>query len=138
MSTYCRRHVEELSAGVCRSCQYGYCARCLVFSFGRNKPPFCIGCAIRAGGVRNTGISPRSAGEPAATIGTISPLAAAQTGPVDKRAERAYRRAEKAATRAAARASRKARSVSSDPTGSSAAPSSQVPAPSSLRSGRSK
>ncbi|HMS88285.1 MAG TPA: hypothetical protein PK748_05600 [Acidimicrobiales bacterium] len=50
---YCQRHTEELSTGECRSCHGSYCARCLVYSFGPKKPPFCVGCALRASGVRS-------------------------------------------------------------------------------------
>jgi hypothetical protein len=50
---YCLRHTEEPSTGECRSCHGSYCARCLVYSFGPKKPPFCVGCALRASGVRS-------------------------------------------------------------------------------------
>lgn len=50
---HCLRHLEEPSTGECRSCHGTFCARCLVFSFGPKKPPFCVGCALVASGVRN-------------------------------------------------------------------------------------
>lgn len=38
---------------MCRHCSAWYCNECLVFSFGPNKPPFCIACALAASGVRS-------------------------------------------------------------------------------------
>lgn len=61
---YCLRHMEEPSTGECRSCHGSYCARCLVYSFGPKKPPFCVGCALRASGVRS---GPRPTFQPDAT-----------------------------------------------------------------------
>ena len=49
---HCLRHMEEPSTAQCRSCQGTYCNRCLVFSFGPRKPPYCVGCALHASGVR--------------------------------------------------------------------------------------
>jgi hypothetical protein len=45
--------MEEPSTGECRNCHGTFCARCLVYSFGPKKPPFCVGCALVASGVRN-------------------------------------------------------------------------------------
>lgn len=50
---HCLRHYEEPTAAVCRSCKGPFCTRCLVFSFGPKKPPYCVGCALIASGVRN-------------------------------------------------------------------------------------
>lgn len=50
---HCLRHYEEPTAAVCRSCQGPFCTRCLVFSYGPKKPPYCVGCALIASGVRN-------------------------------------------------------------------------------------
>lgn len=50
---HCLRHMEEAATGECRSCHGTFCARCLVYSFGPKKPPFCVGCALVASGVRN-------------------------------------------------------------------------------------
>ena len=49
---HCLRHMEEPSTAQCRNCQGTYCNRCLVFSFGPRKPPYCVGCALHASGVR--------------------------------------------------------------------------------------
>lgn len=92
--THCMRHYEEPVAAVCRTCARPYCSRCLVYSFGPDKPPFCVGCALNASGVRNKN--------------KPIPVAAA-TGPVpDRRAERAQRKAEKAEAKANARAMKRA------------------------------
>ena len=61
---YCLRHTEEPTTGECRSCHGSYCARCLVYSFGPKKPPFCVGCALRASGVRS-GARPSFQSQPA-------------------------------------------------------------------------
>lgn len=45
--------MEEPATGECRNCHGTFCARCLVYSFGPKKPPFCVGCALVASGVRN-------------------------------------------------------------------------------------
>jgi len=53
----CYRHGFEASQDACRSCGLHFCAECLVYSFGTNKPPFCISCALGASGVRaNAGV----------------------------------------------------------------------------------
>jgi len=139
LSTHCRRHVEELAAGRCRTCQHGYCVRCLVYAFGPSKPPYCVNCAIHAAGVRTRGMPARALAVPTAgLVGDGDPGGPGPVAPMDKRTERAYRRAEKAAAKAAARAARKA----SVPDGAALAEairpqadptSSQVPAPSLLR-----
>ena len=50
---HCLRHMEEPGTGECRHCHGSFCARCLVYSFGPKKPPFCVGCALVASGVRS-------------------------------------------------------------------------------------
>ena len=52
--SHCVRHYEETTEASCRSCGAPFCGRCLVYSFGPDKPPFCIGCALNAAGVRNS------------------------------------------------------------------------------------
>lgn len=102
---HCIRHFEEPVAGICRTCQNPFCDRCLVFSFGTKKPPYCVGCALTASGVRNGNKMNRpapaamafEAGDPAMT--TIQPTTA-----LDRRTARAERRADKANARAARRA----------------------------------
>jgi hypothetical protein len=88
------RHYEEPVVAHCRTCAKPYCSRCLVFSFGPDKPPYCVGCALNASGVRNKN-------KPV-------PVAAAAAPAVDRRLERASRRAEKAEAKALAKAQRRA------------------------------
>src|SRR5690606_34546969 len=66
----CLRHMEEPSTGECRSCHGTYCSRCLVYSFGPKKPPFCVGCALVASGVRNSA-RPVHQGQ---TMGSVEPV----------------------------------------------------------------
>ncbi|MCB0988017.1 MAG: hypothetical protein KDB09_09640 [Acidimicrobiales bacterium] len=69
---YCMRHMEEPSTAECRSCHGSYCARCLVYSFGPKKPPFCVGCALKASGVRS---APRPTFQANATPAAVEALA---------------------------------------------------------------
>jgi hypothetical protein len=50
----CIQHPYEQAEGLCRKCGAPYCADCLVYPFGPAKPPYCIPCAVNAGGVRTT------------------------------------------------------------------------------------
>ncbi|MCU1369944.1 MAG: hypothetical protein JWO77_1138 [Ilumatobacteraceae bacterium] len=93
--THCMRHYEEPEVARCRTCARPYCSRCLVYSFGPDKPPFCVGCALNASGVRNKN-KPVPVG------------VAAEAPSVDRRAEKAQRRAEKADAKASARAMKRA------------------------------
>lgn len=93
--THCMRHYEEPVVAHCRTCARPYCSRCLVFSFGPDKPPYCVGCALNASGVRNKN-------KP------VPVMAAAAEPTVDRRLERATRRAEKAEAKALAKAQKRA------------------------------
>ena len=95
---HCIRHYEEPVAGRCRNCGQIYCSRCLVFAFGPKAPPYCVGCALNASGVR-VGRS--------TTI--VADDDAQEAGPQDKRVLRAQRRAERSAARAEQKASRRRR-----------------------------
>ncbi len=102
---HCIRHFEEPVAGICRTCQRPFCDRCLVFSFGPKKPPYCVGCALTASGVRNGGKMNRPAS--AAMAFEAGDPATTPTGPttaLDRRTARAERRANKASARAARKA----------------------------------
>ena len=79
-SNHCMRHFEEPYVAHCRTCNRPFCGRCLVFAFGPDKPPYCIGCALNASGVRNKGVK-------------AVPAAAAPK--VDKRDERYRKREER-------------------------------------------
>jgi hypothetical protein len=48
----CDRHLFDRAVDLCSSCGCEFCADCLVYSFGAKKPPFCLPCAVSAGGVR--------------------------------------------------------------------------------------
>ena len=116
--SHCMRHYEEPVAGHCRTCNRPFCTRCLVFAFGPDKPPFCVGCALAASGVRGS-------------LKNQIPVAAAAEG---KNLDRAQRRAEKAQAKATTRALKKASKKGGKPIlgeGSPPAPTS-VPAPPNL------
>ena len=55
----CARHQFEAAVDRCRTCDESFCAECLVYSFGENKPPFCTHCALAASGVRVRGSRPQ-------------------------------------------------------------------------------
>ena len=116
--THCIRHYEEPVVAYCRTCSRPYCSRCLVYSFGPEKPPFCVGCALTASGVRNKS--------------RPIPVAAQAAPAVDRKLERAQRKAEKAEAKANARALKRA-AKHPDPALDAEAPrSSNVPVPKGL------
>lgn len=98
---HCIRHFEEPVAGVCRTCQHTFCDRCLVYSFGPKKAPFCVGCALDASGVR----SPKRTGRAPAPVAMKAggPDIASSPGGLDRRTARAERRAAKADARSTRR-----------------------------------
>jgi hypothetical protein len=55
----CFVHGFEVGEARCRSCGNEFCSECLVYAFGPSKPPYCVGCALAAAGVRsNAGRQP--------------------------------------------------------------------------------
>jgi hypothetical protein len=112
------RHYEEPVVAHCRTCARPYCSRCLVYSFGPDKPPFCVGCALNASGVRNKH-------KPV-------PVAAAAAPTVDRRAERAQRKLEKAEAKAAMRAMKRAAKQGEAPAEVAPARPTSVPVPKGL------
>jgi hypothetical protein len=88
----CARHPHEVGAALCRRCGDAWCRDCLVYAFGGNKPPFCMSCAMVAGGVRSAGARP----------------------PMPKKELRARMKAERQAAKAAAKAAREATTVSTE------------------------
>ena len=58
MAHICQVHPYEAAEGLCRSCGGPFCADCLVYPFGPLKPPFCVPCAVTAGGVRSNARNP--------------------------------------------------------------------------------
>ena len=129
---HCIRHSEEPVAGICRTCQSPFCDRCLVFSFGPTKPPYCVACALTASGVRTGGntIRPPAAMDSEAGDGPSMPVHSSTA--LDRRTARAERRA----TKASARAARKANPIDTVPTvtdGADLAPNDRfVPRPGQL------
>ncbi len=120
---HCLRHFEEPVVAHCRECHQPFCSRCLVYSFGPKKPPYCLGCALHASGVRN------------GHRNVVAPDGE-QLEPVDKRALKAQRRAERDAEKQAAKAAKKAARATGRPAEPApqqdAARTAQVPPPSLL------
>ena len=54
----CSKHPHEMGVALCRRCGGSWCSTCLVYSFGPKKPPYCMGCAMVAGGVRTSASLP--------------------------------------------------------------------------------
>ena len=54
----CGKHPHERGAAICRRCGDTWCSTCLVYAFGPKKPPYCMGCAMVAGGVRSVAARP--------------------------------------------------------------------------------
>jgi len=54
----CEKHPHEPGAALCGRCGAPWCGACLVYSFGPKKPPFCMSCAMFAGGVRSSAPRP--------------------------------------------------------------------------------
>jgi len=51
----CETHPFDEAHDDCRSCGHHFCQGCLVYSFGPDRPPFCVPCALAAAGVRRGG-----------------------------------------------------------------------------------
>ena len=58
MSECCNKHPHEIGVAHCRRCGRAWCSTCLVYAFGPKKPPFCLSCAMVAGGVRTASALP--------------------------------------------------------------------------------
>lgn len=134
MNNHCMRHFEEPVAALCKTCQRPFCDRCLVYSFGPKKPPYCVGCALSASGVRaaKVPVAARLAVEDRVGVPGEAGVAA-----VDRRLQRAERRAAKSASRSAGKSTRSGRRLRGKAAGASASPpaeerSDHVPAPGSL------
>src|SRR2546430_16178801 len=52
MPGYCNKHPFEPATAACRSCAELYCADCLVYANGPDKPPYCVACGLVVAGVR--------------------------------------------------------------------------------------
>lgn len=54
----CGKHPHERGVAICRRCGHPWCSTCLVYSFGPKKPPYCMSCAMVAGGVKSAAMLP--------------------------------------------------------------------------------
>lgn len=54
----CGKHPHEMGAALCGRCGGSWCSSCLVYAFGPKKPPYCMSCAMVAGGVRTMAALP--------------------------------------------------------------------------------
>ena len=54
----CGKHPHEMGVALCGRCGGSWCANCLVYSFGPKKPPYCMSCAMVAGGVQTAAALP--------------------------------------------------------------------------------
>jgi hypothetical protein len=50
----CDAHPFDTASNSCRRCKGSFCTSCLVYSFGKKKPPFCIPCALDFAGIRKS------------------------------------------------------------------------------------
>ena len=61
MAARCSKHSFDGAAAQCRSCKEPFCSDCLVYTYGPNKPPFCVPCALVAAGVRRQSTAEKKA-----------------------------------------------------------------------------
>ena len=54
----CGKHPHEMGVALCRRCGHSWCSTCLVYAFGPKKPPYCMSCAMVAGGVKSASAMP--------------------------------------------------------------------------------
>lgn len=55
----CVRHPFDDAADVCGGCAQEFCATCLVYVHGPQRPPLCVPCALVAAGVRRQSAAER-------------------------------------------------------------------------------
>ncbi len=60
MQGRCEKHPFEMAEDRCGTCGRELCPECLVYSFGAERPPFCIPCAVSAAGIRRGARAPRA------------------------------------------------------------------------------
>jgi hypothetical protein len=58
MSESCGKHSHERGVAICGRCGGAWCSSCIVYAFGPKKPPYCMSCAMVAGGVRTSATLP--------------------------------------------------------------------------------
>ncbi len=54
----CGKHPHEMGVALCGRCGGSWCSNCTVYPFGPKKPPYCMSCAMVAGGVRTSAALP--------------------------------------------------------------------------------
>jgi hypothetical protein len=54
----CVKHGHLPGVAICRRCGGAWCHDCLVYAFGPDKDPYCLSCAMVAGGVRSASARP--------------------------------------------------------------------------------
>lgn len=82
MADRCVKHPFESAVTTCRECGYNYCGECLVYSFGANKPPYCVKCALAAAGVRKgSAVTPVRAQKSRRLFGRRAPVVTATAAP---------------------------------------------------------
>lgn len=54
----CEKHQQEPGKATCRRCGGHWCDTCVVYAYGPQKDPYCVSCAMVAGGVRCSGARP--------------------------------------------------------------------------------
>jgi hypothetical protein len=55
---HCTKHSHETAVASCRRCALDWCATCVVYTYGIERPPYCLSCALVAAGVRAHGAFP--------------------------------------------------------------------------------
>jgi hypothetical protein len=83
---HCTKHSHETAVASCRRCALDWCATCVVYTYGIEKPPYCLSCALVAAGVRTHG-----------THGALPAATRRQLSAKRKAAKRAAREAARAA-----------------------------------------
>ena len=54
----CEKHPHERGNAICGRCGAAWCSSCLVYARGPKRPPYCVSCAMYAGGVRTAAARP--------------------------------------------------------------------------------
>lgn len=97
----CAKHPHERGAANCGRCGESWCNDCLIYSFGPKKPPFCISCAMFAGGVRTAATRPALPKRQLKALQKAAKAEAKAAAKADKRAPQAEQEPETADTAAA-------------------------------------
>jgi hypothetical protein len=52
MEGRCERHQFDRAIDRCGRCGLEFCQTCVIYPYGQKRAPFCLPCAVEAGGVR--------------------------------------------------------------------------------------